>query len=137
MRRDLGFRALAGAAALCLVAACEMPRAAKSTGAVAEPDYLSIETRRLDDELVTFTLTLRNAPGDDPIRAYGDCAAAQYARIRGFSFARHVRTNVTRDGDIARANALYSVSAVLPRGPQTLDAEVTLANCRESGIPSI
>ncbi|MEM6479028.1 MAG: hypothetical protein AAF647_08285, partial [Pseudomonadota bacterium] len=64
-------------------------------------------------------------------------AAAQYARIRGFSFARHVRTNVTRDGDIARANALYSVSAVLPRGPQTLDAEVTLANCRESGIPSI
>ena len=72
----------------------------------------------------------------DPI-AYSRCAAAQYALIRGFGFARHVRTNVTEQGGLWRADAVYTVSPALPRGFRTIDAEVTVADCTEQGIPTV
>jgi hypothetical protein len=74
---------------------------------------------------------------DDDLIAYARCAAAQYTLIRGYGFARHVRTNVYEEGGVRVADAVYTVSPTLPRGLQTIDAEVTAAGCAEQGIPTV
>ena len=61
----------------------------------------------------------------------------QYGLIRGYGFARHVRTLVTEEGGKWRGDAIYTISAALPRGLKTIDAEVTAANCAENGIPMV
>ena len=68
---------------------------------------------------------------------YAECAAAQYTLIRGYGFARHVRTNVTEEGGIWRADAVYTISPSLPKGLKTIDAEVTAFQCAERGIPTV
>jgi maleate cis-trans isomerase len=73
----------------------------------------------------------------DDVDAYARCAAAQYALIRGFGFARHVRTNVQEQGGVWVADAVYTISPALPRGLQTLDAEVVAAACADQGIPTV
>lgn len=99
--------------------------------------YLGVETRLLDADLVNFNLTMRGARSPADIRSYGDCVAAQYAVIRGYRFARHVRTNVDERGGLWRSDAVYTISADLPRGAQTLDAGLTVAICEREGIPTI
>ena len=71
------------------------------------------------------------------VLAYARCAAAQYAVIRGYGFARHVRTNVQVEGGARIADAVYTVSPTLPRGLQTIDAEVAVDDCAEQGIPTV
>ena len=71
------------------------------------------------------------------VSAYAECAAAQYTLIRGYGFARHVRTNVTQEAGLWRADAVYTISPALPRGLSTIDAEVTVSNCAETGIPTV
>jgi hypothetical protein len=71
------------------------------------------------------------------VEAYGRCAAAQYALIRGFGFARHVRTTVAQNNGVWRGDAVYTISAALPRGIKTIDAEVTVRDCGDQGIPTI
>jgi len=71
------------------------------------------------------------------VEAYARCAAAQYALIRGFGFARHVRTNVDQAGGIWRGDAVYTISSALPRGLKTIDAEVAVRDCGAQGIPTI
>jgi hypothetical protein len=78
----------------------------------------------------------RARDGQDAI-AYARCAAAQYALIRGYGFARHLRTNVHERGGIWQADAIYTVSPSLPRGARTIDAEVTVAACSDQGIPTV
>jgi len=68
---------------------------------------------------------------------YAKCAAAQYSLIRGFGFARHVRTNVKEEDGLWRGDAVYTVSASLPQGRLTLDAEVVVDNCKDDGIPTV
>jgi hypothetical protein len=68
---------------------------------------------------------------------YAACAAAQYALIRGYGFARHVRTAVTQEGSIWRGDAVYTISPALPRGVATIDAEVTVRDCGARGIPTV
>ena len=68
---------------------------------------------------------------------YAECAAAQYALIRGYGFARHLRTNVDEEGGIWRGDAVYTISSALPRGLKTIDAEVVAADCAENGIPMV
>lgn len=99
--------------------------------------YLGVETRLLDSDLVNFNLVMRGASSPADIRSYGDCVAAQYAVIRGYRFARHVRTNVDENGGLWRSDAVYTSSADLPRGTQTLDAGLTVAICEREGIPTI
>ncbi|RLJ60312.1 hypothetical protein BCF46_0510 [Litoreibacter meonggei] len=101
------------------------------------PDYLGIETRRLDDDLVSFLVRMRGARTKADVADYGKCAAAQYALIRGFGFARHVRTNVQEEGGLWAGDAVYTISAALPDGLQTIDAEVAVAECAETGIPTV
>ena len=96
------------------------------------PDYQGIETRLLDGDLVNFRVAMRGARDAGDVERYAECAAAQYALIRGYGFARHVRTLVNEEGGNWRGDAVYTISAALPRGLRTIDAEVTAANCAEN-----
>jgi len=106
-------------------------------GAPENAVYHGVQTRLLDADLVNFLVTMEGARGAEDVIAYARCAAAQYAVIRGYGFARHVRTNVAEQGGIWQADAVYTVSPALPRGFRTIDAEVTVADCTEQGIPTV
>ncbi len=109
------------------------------TGAepVFAPEYRGIETRLLDGDLVNFRVAMEGARDAVDVERYAECAAAQYTLIRGYGFARHVRTQVLQEGGIWRGDAVYTISASLPRGLKTIDAEVVAANCAENGIPMV
>jgi hypothetical protein len=101
------------------------------------PSYGGIETVLLDGDLVNFHVAMRGARGRDDVDSYARCAAAQYALIRGVGFTRHVRTQVAQTGGNWRGDAVYTISAALPRGTATIDAEVTVRDCGAQGIPTI
>lgn len=101
------------------------------------PEYLGVETSLLDGDLVQFNVSMTNALGPKNVADYAECAAAQYTLIRGYGFARHLRTNVAIEGSIWRADAVYTISPSLPAGLKTIDAEVTAQNCKEKGIPTV
>jgi hypothetical protein len=106
-------------------------------GTAPPASYDGVDTRLLDDDLVNFRVQMTGVATRDDVAAYARCAAAQYALIRGFGFARHVRTNVQEQGGVWTADAVYTISPALPRGLQTLDAEVVAAACAEQGIPTV
>lgn len=110
------------------VARAEMPFA---------PSYLGIATKLLDGDLVQFDVAMTGARDNQDVADYGECAAARYALIRGYGFARHVRTNVAQTGGRWQGEAVYVISDALPDGLRTIDAEVTVAACEENGIPTI
>lgn len=101
------------------------------------PEYLGVETRLLDGDLVNVFVSMRGARSRADVGDYALCAAAQYTLIRGFGFARHLRTNVSESGGIWRADAVYTVSPALPDGLRTIDAEVTVSDCAERRIPTV
>lgn len=100
-------------------------------------EYLGIQTNLLDGEMVNFRVAMKGARNEADVEQYGRCAAAQYALIRGFGFARHVQTQVARNGETWQGDAVYLISAALPRGRHTIDAEVTVMDCGELGIPTV
>lgn len=102
-----------------------------------EPAYRGIETRLLDGDLVNFHVAMTGARDAQDVVDYTECAAAQYALIRGYGFARHVRTNTHVEAGLWRGDAVYTISPALPDGLKTIDAEVVVANCRERGIPTV
>lgn len=120
---------------LMVASACNRDGAARAT--VFTPIYRGIETRLLEDDLVGFLVEMSGARDGADVEAYARCAAAQYSLIRGYGFARHVRTRVTEEAGFWRADAVYTVSPALPQGLQTIDAEVTVAECAERGIPTV
>ena len=101
------------------------------------PKYNGIETILLDGDLVNFRVSMTGARSNSDVGDYAACAAAQYALIRGFGFARHVRTNVDKQGGTWRGDAVYTISASLPMGLKTIDAEVTVRDCGAQGIPTV
>lgn len=101
------------------------------------PAYKGIETILLDGDLVNFRVEMTGARNNQDVANYAACAAAQYALIRGFGFARHVRTNVDNQGGTWRGDAVYTISAALPMGLKTIDAEVTVRDCGAQGIPTV
>ena len=101
------------------------------------PDYKGVETTLLDGDLVQFNVAMTKALSNEDVSDYARCAAARYTLIRGYGFARHVRTNVTQEGGIWRGDAVYTISPSLPRGLKTIDAEVTTSECVEKGIPTV
>jgi hypothetical protein len=112
------------------LAACETA----PTGAIR---YDGIETRLLDGGLANFKVRMINATNNDDVADYAKCAAAQYALIRGFGFARNVRTLVDEEAGIWTGDAVYTISPALPRGSRTIDAEVTVAECARRAIPTV
>lgn len=123
-------------AALAGLAGCDTSATGDEVSRFA-PQYDSVETRLLDGDLVNFHVTMRGARGIEDVDRYAACAAAQYTLIRGYGFARHVRTNVAEEGGVWRGDAVYTISAALPRGLKTIDAEVVAADCAEQGIPMV
>lgn len=119
----------AGAASGCSEASPQVSR--------ATPIYEGVETRLMDGDLVNFRVAMRGAESTDDVNKYAECAAAQYALIRDYGFARHLRTNVTEQGGVWRGDAVYTISAQLPRGLRTIDAEVVVSQCAENGIPTV
>jgi len=105
--------------------------------ALFEPAYLGVETQLLDGDLVNFHVAMNGARDAQDVDRYAACAAAQYALIRGYGFARHVRTNVVKEGGVWHGDAVYTISPDLPRGMMTIDAEVVAADCAENGIPMV
>lgn len=121
---------------LCLgLAACQTEE--QPVVDVFRPDYKGVETRLLEGDLVNFFVSMTGARDRQDVLDYAECAAAQYALIRGFGFARQVRTNVTEEGGLWRGDAVYTVSAAVPRGLRTIDAEVAVEDCRAKGIPTV
>lgn len=102
-----------------------------------KPVYQGVETRFLGDDLVNFQVSMVSARDREDVSRYAECAAAQYTLIRGYGFARHLRTNVDLAGGIWRGDAVYTISPALPRGLKTIDAEVVAADCAENGIPMV
>jgi hypothetical protein len=101
------------------------------------PEYKGVHTALLEGDLVQFRVSMTNALSGQDVADYAECAAAQYTLIRGYGFARHVRTNVAQEGGLWRGDAVYTISPSLPRGIKTIDAEVVAANCVEKGIPTV
>ncbi|AXI51461.1 MAG: hypothetical protein CMN13_09265 [Roseobacter sp.] len=101
------------------------------------PEYRGVETKLLDGDLVQFDVAMTKAQSSENVAEYAECAAARYTLIRGFGFARHVRTNVEIEGGVWHADAVYTISPSLPAGLKTIDAEVTVQNCMEKGIPTV
>jgi hypothetical protein len=94
-------------------------------------------TRLLDGDLVNFNVAWMSGAAPRGRRdRLCRCAAAQYALIRGYGFARHVRTNVYEEGGFGVGCGLHHLAGA-PAGLQTIDAEVTVADCAEQGIPTV
>lgn len=123
--------------ALAVLGGCAAGGSAQLSQSDFAPDYLGIETILLDGDLVNFRVAMTGARDNSDVEVYARCAAAQYALIRGYGFARHVRTNVAQKNGTWRGDAVYTISASLPRGVRTIDAEVTVRDCGAQGIPTV
>lgn len=104
---------------------------------VGAPGYLGVETHLLKDDLVRVDVSMERVSSPKQLEDYARCAAAQYAQIRGYGFARHLRTNMQEEGGVWQADAVYTISPALPRGLRTIDAEIVVADCAENGIPTV
>lgn len=120
--------------AMTALAGCDADQPAATAG---QTEYLGIETRLMDGDLVNFQVRMRGSADPDDAVSYTRCAAAGYTLIRGYGFARHVRTLTDRRSGILSADAVYTISPSLPRGSRTIDAEVVAKACRLNGIPTV
>ncbi|HKL68713.1 hypothetical protein [Salibaculum sp.] len=118
-------------AAMAALAGCE------GTAQTGTLGYAGVETRLLDGDLVNFHVRVENPESGEQVAKYAECAAAQYALIRGYGFARHVRTQIEQDGRLWTGDAVYTISPSLPDGLRTIDAEVAVADCARNGIPTV
>ena len=108
----------------------------------AELSYLGTEAEVLDDDLINIFVSLdgadlRGMAARVAASAYADCAVAGHSLKHGYGFARHIRTNVTEESGVWRADAVYTISRTLPRGIKTIDAREQVAACAEEGIPTV
>ncbi|MBB5722160.1 uncharacterized protein YgbK (DUF1537 family) [Loktanella ponticola] len=129
-------RAAAVISAVALAGCTSIGTADVSRDAFA-PVYHGIETRLLDGDLVNFRVAMTGAQTQADVDQYARCAAAQYTLIRGYGFTRHVRTTSAQNGAIWTGDAVFVISPELPAGNRTIDAEVTVADCGASGIPTV
>ncbi len=119
------------------VSGCEMQATDRAATSSDPLGYHGVDTRLLEGDLVNFQVSMSGVQDQKDVAAYAECAAAQYTLIRGYGFARHLRTNVEEQGGLWRGDAIYTISPSLPRGLKTIDAEVVVANCAENGIPTV
>lgn len=120
---------LAGLAACAGSAPSDAPQVPKA-------DYLSAEAVGWKDDLVRVRVALKGPDAADAVADFARCVAAGYAVKNNAGFVRQVRTLTDKEGGIWRGDAVYSVTAALPQGVQTIDAEVTVDECAERAIPT-
>lgn len=123
-------------AALTLTA-CTKPEPTPRDQLPFDPEYLSTEALALDADLVQVDVSMRGARDGEDVADFADCVVAGYADARGFGFARHVRTTVTEEAGLWRADAVYTISPGLPAGKRTIDVEAQRSACAVEGIPQI
>ena len=109
--------------------------AAPTDGDRAKGAFLAADVLPWKGDLIRVRVTTKLAAGAEGADEFARCVAAGYAVKNKAGFVRHVRTLTDKEGGIWRADAVYSVTAALPDGVQTIDAEVTVADCAERGIP--
>ncbi|MEM9522376.1 MAG: hypothetical protein AAF982_00015 [Pseudomonadota bacterium] len=119
------------------LSACAAPSAEKATRAAADRAHLGIDTRLLDDDLVSFQVRMRGTARVDDLDVYARCAAAQYALIRGYDFTRHIRTNTRKEGGVWQADAVYTISQEFPPGLRSINAEDMVDACKANGVPTV
>ncbi len=120
---------MAGLAACAAAPDAEGPVEVKAT-------YLSSQVVLLEGDLVQAKVAAKGRDAEAAVVEYARCAVAGYALKNNAGFVRNVRTLTGKEGGIWRADAVYSVTSALPVGMQTIDAEVTVADCAERGIPT-
>ena len=120
-----------------LLAACVQTETPQRSDEDFQPEYLGIETRLFDADLVSFVVRMKGARDVEDVADYARCAAAQYTLIRGYGFLRHVRTTAEVEGGVWGGDGVYTISKDLPQGVQTLYAPDVLAACEAGGIPSV
>lgn len=136
--RPRRFISLTAALAAVAVAGCAGTQQAGHASRLSHaPAYQGVDTRLLDGDLVSFVVAMDATGTAQDVEDYAECAAAQYTLIRGYGFARHVRTNVEQTDGLWQADAVYTISPALPRGAKTIDAEVVVDHCLENGIPTV
>lgn len=104
---------------------------------VSNAEYLGIEAVPMDEDMISFRLTMTGVKDEAEVVAYGRCAAAQYALTRKAGFVRHVRTKVDKEGKTWRGDAVYLISTALPAGRKVIDAKVQVKDCGLQGIPTV
>lgn len=119
--------AISGLASFGLGACAAQPQA---------PASHVVERLRIDETLVNILVETSGAGAEVRIDDYTTCVASKYALDQGFGFLRPIRINRTDSGGIWRADAVYSITPWLPRGPRTIDADIAVQNCAELGIPT-
>lgn len=102
-----------------------------------DPEYLATDVTVLDRELVQIDVAMRGARDTRDLTDFANCVMAGYADVRGFGFARHLRTQVDEEGGLWRADAVYTMSAGVPEGRRTIDVEAQINACATKGIPQL
>ena len=124
-------RAAAVAAAMMALGTSCAPVTVSETRVYGRSDVLTI-----DGEVIGVLAEMRGIANEALVIDYARCIAAGHALSTGANFARHLRTSVTETGGVWTADALYTVSRAIPAGLARIDAEVTVADCAERGVPS-
>ena len=124
---------------LAVMAALTLAACQNTAPVTQEPvRYYGVQTRLLDNDLVQFHVTLSGTKSSEQVARCTECAAAQYTLIRGFGFARHVRTTrIGQQADRLSVDAVYTISRSLPQGTKTIDAEVVADACARDNIPMV
>ena len=132
--------AISGAAALVLAScAADLDQEVQRDAPMPDPviEFLGAEALLMGPDLVAIRAGLRGDVDGEIVSRYVECAVAGYAVEEGYGFARHIRTNVAKEAGVWRADAVYSITSALPRGLQTIDAEVVAQNCATEEIPMV
>ena len=119
------------------LAACTPAETPVVDQGVFSPEYGSVTTKLLEGDLVSFDVQMSGARDDNDVIAFNDCAAAQYALIRGAGFVRRVRNDVSRKRGVWHGTGIYTLSEAHPGGRFSIDAEVTASECRANNIPTV
>jgi hypothetical protein len=98
--------------------------------------YEAADPVGMGGDLYGFLVSVKGSKSAADVEDYATCVVAAYALERQAGFARKVRVAVKEEGGVLSADAVYSISPALPRGIRTIDAEVTVADCAERGIPT-
>ena len=123
---------------LAVMAALTMAACQNIAHVTQEPvRYYGVQTRLLDNDLEQFRVTLSGTQSAKQVARYAVYAAAQYTLIRGFGFARQVRTCIGQQADRLSADAIYTISRSLPQGTKTIDAQVVADACARDNIPMV
>ncbi|MCP5073392.1 MAG: hypothetical protein GY947_08880 [Rhodobacteraceae bacterium] len=128
---------MSGLLAVSLLAACTPTESPQVDKADWSPEYGVVDTRLLDSELVAIQVQMRGARNERDVIAFNDCAAAQYALIRGSGFVRRVRNDVNEKRGLWVGDGVYTLSDAHPGGTHTIDAEVAASDCAANNIPMV